>query len=120
MKNKHVWLIAFGLVLLHSLWASGQQVVETGAVPYLLRMERLQSGQDVCVLIQRDGQYHLERLNPYGISIFEGKSPSGALTSLENLLKKDELFRLQQSDIGVPLITGDLDRLFVSVLRLAR
>ncbi len=30
---------------------------------------------------------------------------------------KDRLLRLQQSDIDVPLITGDLDNLFVSVLR---
>ncbi len=109
--------LAFILVLLPALWASDQQAVGTTTVPYLLRMERLRSGQDVCVLVQRNGQYHLERLHPYGIRVFEGKLPNGALAALESLLMKDRLLRLQQSDIDVPLITGDLDNLFVSVLR---
>jgi hypothetical protein len=80
-------------------------------------MERLRSGEDVCVLVQRDGQYHLERLHPYGIRVFEGKLPDGALASLESLLLKDGLLRLKQSDLSEPLITGDLDNLFLSVLR---
>ena len=109
--------LAFILALLPSLRASDQQAVGTTAVMYLLRMERLRSDQDVCVVVQRDGQYHLERLHPYGIRVFEGKLPSGDLASLESLLMKDRLLRLQQSDIDVPLITGDLDNLFVSVLR---
>ena len=108
--------LAFILALSPALWASDQQAVWTTAVPYLLRMERLRSDQDVCVLVQRDGQYHLERLHPYGIRVFEGKLPNGALASLESLLMKDRLLRLQQSDIDIPLITGDLDNLFVSVL----
>ena len=108
--------LGFILVLLPALWASDQQAVGTTTVPYLLRMERLRSGQDVCVLVQRNGQYHLERLHPYGIRVFEGKLPNGALAALESLLMKDRLLRLQQSDIDVPLITGDLDNLFVSVL----
>ena len=108
--------LAFILALLPSLWASDQQAVGTTTVLYLLRMERLRSDQDVCVLVQRDGQYHLERLHPYGIRVFEGKLPNGALASLESLLMKDRLLRLQQSDIDIPLITGDLDNLFVSVL----
>lgn len=69
------------------------------------------------MLVRRDGQYHLERLHPYGIRVFEGELPNGALASLENLLTKDRLFQLQQSDIAVPHTTGDLDQLFVSVLR---
>jgi hypothetical protein len=108
---------AFILALLPVVWASDQQAVGTATVPYLLRMERLRSDQDVCVLVQRDGQYHLERLHPYGIRVFEGKLRNGALASLESLLMEDRLLRLQQSDIDVPLITGDLDNLFVSVLR---
>jgi hypothetical protein len=117
MKHKFIRSIACILALLPSLWASDQQAFGTGTVPYLLRMERLRADQDVCVLVQRNGQYHFERLHPYGIRVFEGMLSNGALTSLENFLTKDELFRLQQSDIGVPLVTGDLDKLFVSVLR---
>lgn len=109
--------LAFVLALLPALWASDPQAVGTATVPYLLRMEHLRSGQDVCVLVQRDGQYHLERLHPYGIRVFEGNLPHGAVASLESLLIKDRLLRLQQSDIDVPLITGDLDNLFVSVVR---
>ena len=87
-------------------------------VSYFLRMERLRSDHDVCVLVRRDGQYHLERLHPYGIRVFEGELPNGALGSLEALLTKDRLFQLQQSDIAVPHTTGDKDQFFVSVLRL--
>jgi hypothetical protein len=112
-----ICFLAFILALLPALWASDQQAAGATTVPYLLRMERLRSGQDVCVLVQRDGQYHLERLHPYGIRVFEAKLPDGALASLESLLMKERLLRLQQSEIGEPLITGDLDDLFVSVLR---
>jgi hypothetical protein len=80
-------------------------------------MERLRSGQDVCILVQHDGQYHLERMHPYGIRIFEGNLRAGALAALQSLLMKDRLLGLQQSDINVPLLTGDLDNLFLSVLR---
>src|SRR5258708_25482210 len=108
--------LAFILALSPALWASDQQAVWTTAVPYLLRMERLRSDQDVCVLVQSDGQYHLERLHPYGIRVFEGKLPNGALASLESLLMKDRLRGLQKRVIHIPLTTGDLDNLFVSVL----
>jgi hypothetical protein len=110
-------VIAFILAVLPTSWAGDQQAVTTITVPYLLRMERLRSDQDVCVLVRRDGQYHLERLHRYGIRVFEGELPNGALGSLENLLTKDRLFQLQQSDIVVPHTTGAMDQLFVSVLR---
>lgn len=80
-------------------------------------MERLQSDQDVCVLVRRDGQYHLERLHHYGVRIFEGTLPDRELASLEELLTKDGIFQLQQSDIAQPHSTGAPDKLFVSVLR---
>ncbi len=117
MRQRCICVIAFILAVLPTSWAGDQQAVAPVTVPYLLRMERLRSDQDVCVLVRRDGQYHLERLHPYGIRVFEGELPNGALGSLENLLTKDRLFQLQQSDIAVPHTTGDMDQLFVSVLR---
>ena len=80
-------------------------------------MERLRFDQDACVLLRRDGQYHFEHLYPDGIKILEGRLPARDLASLESLLTEDELFRLKQGDIRIPLVTGDLDQVFISVLR---
>jgi hypothetical protein len=113
LYSSFAFLLALSLVL----WASDQRAVGVTTVPFLLRMERLRSDQDVCVLVRSDGQYHLERLHPYGIGVFEGKLSDEVLASLESLLMKDGLLRLQQSDIDVPLITGNIDHLFVSILR---
>src|SRR5260370_8907332 len=117
MRRRCICVIAFILAVLPTSWGGDQEAVAAVTVPYWLRMERLRSDQDVCVLVRRDGQYYLERLHPYGIRVFEGELPNGALGSLENLLTKDRLFQLQQSDIAVPHTTGDMDQLFVSVLR---
>lgn len=118
-KNRRAFVLAqcLAVSLFSEALATAEEQAVTTPAPYLLRMERLRSDQDVCVLLRRDGQYHLERLHPYGIRVFEGKLPNRALASLENLLTRDELFRLEQSDIHVPLITGDLDQFFFSVLR---
>jgi hypothetical protein len=117
MKQRCICVLAFVFVVLPTPWASDQQAVTPATVPYLLRMERLLSDQDVCVLVRRDGQYHLERLNSSGIRVFEGMLPNAMLESLENLLTKDRLFQLQQSEIAAPLTTRDQDKVFVSVLR---
>jgi hypothetical protein len=116
----HIRSLAFILAVLPCACASDQRAVGTTSAPYLLRVERLVFDEDVCVLVQRDGQYHLERLQPHGIRVFEGregKLPNGALASLESLLIEDRLFRLRQSDIDVPLVADNMDRLFVSILR---
>ncbi len=110
-------VIAFIFAVLSTAWASDQQAATPAAVPYLLRMERLQSDQDLCVLVRDDGQYHVERLRTSGVRLFEGKLRDGALASLNDLLTKDELLHLQQSDIAASLTTQNRDQIFVSVLR---
>jgi hypothetical protein len=118
----HIRCLCVVLILatLPAARANDQQPVANTSGAYLLRVERLLFDQDVCVLVQRDGQYHIERLRPYGISVFEGKEGklrNGDLASLENLLTKDKLFQLRQNDIGEPLAANNMDRLFVSILR---
>jgi hypothetical protein len=117
MKQRCISVIAFIFVVLPTAWASDQQTVTPATVPYLLRMERLRSDQDVCVLVRRDGQYHLEQLNVASIRIFEGMLPNEELESLENLLTKERLSQLQQGDIAAQLGTAEQDKLFVSILR---
>jgi len=117
MKQRSLCVIALILAALATSWAGDQQGVTPVTVPYLLRMEQLQADKDVCVLVRRDGQYHLERLHPYGMGVSEGKLSNGELASLETLLTKDRLFQLQQSDLAGPNAAENLDKLFVSVLR---
>jgi hypothetical protein len=85
--------------------------------PYLLRMERIRSDDDVCVLVRSDGRYHLERSNWNKADIFEGTISDENLHRLEHWVGENELFDLQQDQIVAPLFTGLKDRLLLSVNR---
>lgn len=82
-----------------------------------MRMERLQIGQDSCVLVRGDGQYHLELLSAGKTAFLEGILSSDNLRDLVRILSQDRLFQLQQKDIHSPLLETGKDGLMLSVLR---
>src|SRR5256885_10367781 len=82
---------------------------QPGAIPYLLRLERLGSIRDVCVLVRSDGQYHLEILEPNHTRILEGALQPAALSELRPMSSSEKLAQLQQRDIRTPLVEADRD-----------
>ncbi len=89
------------------------------ASDYVVRIETFRPGEDVCVLLRGDGQYHLEKLKGEDARIFEGSIPASEIEAVEKLLNTDELRKLSQSDITTELIQTDRDELYLAVFRQA-
>jgi hypothetical protein len=85
--------------LLASVIASAQ--VEYSA--YLLRLEHTTSGARLCVLLKRNGFFHLESDNGDYTKVFEGLLGGERLGRIQSELKDKELQELSQSQIEEPL-----------------
>lgn len=84
---------------------------------YLLQLERLQNGHFACVLVQSDGQYHLELRLPEKTGFFEGTLPPDDLRGLVRILSDDKLLHLQQSDIHSIFSENGRDLLRLAIFR---
>ena len=84
---------------------------------YVVRIETYRPGEDVCVLLRGDGQYHLEKLKGEDARIFEGSIPVSEVEAVEKLVNTDELRKLSQSNITTELIQTDHDELYLAVFR---
>jgi hypothetical protein len=85
--------------LLGSVIASAQ--VEYSA--YLLRLEHTSSGARVCVLLKRNGSFHLESDNGDYTKVSEGVLGGERLGRIQRELEDKELQELSQSQIEEPL-----------------
>jgi hypothetical protein len=106
-------LFLFGI---SALTAFAQESAAPQSPSYLMRMERIRPGDDVCVLVRGDGQYHLEHQFREEIQIYEGTLTTDDLQGIERILDGDELFHLSQKNIAVPLIAM-ADELDLSIAR---
>lgn len=86
---------------------------------YVLRLRRVTDGADACVLLQRDGHYHFERVLPSKALIYEGSLSSGDQRQIQNLLGNDELRGLNQDEIPLHLAAPSRDELDLRVARSA-
>ena len=85
--------------------------------PYLARMEHQTRQEDVCMLVQKDGHYHLERVITGHPQVFEGTLESSALTELQPLLTANQLVDLKQSQIEPTLVRDDIDQVMLTISR---
>ena len=83
----------------------------------LIRMERIQPGEAICVLVSSDGNYRLEKLYRSKNELYVGTISSGALTELRNLISVAPLPNLSQRDVHTPLVTDTFDELDLAILR---
>jgi hypothetical protein len=115
-------LRVFALTTLLVLQAplSRTQTAEAGSYldhsSYLIRLERMQPTRDVCVLVQEDGQYHLERLLASKADIFEGLLTADQMQVLQGTVVSDQVRKLTQDKIKVPTRHSP-DDLLVSIAR---
>ena len=110
-------LSALSLSLLSSLVLAGFCRSEDTNSPYLARMEHQTREENVCMLVQKDGHYHLERTVMGRPRVFEGTLPSPALTELEPLLNASQLVELQQSQIASTPVKDDIDQVMITISR---
>src|ERR1700704_3680441 len=115
------WLILPSLLCSIALaFAQDAQESQPGPISYLLRLERLRSYRDVCVLLRNDGQYHLEILDRDHTRVLEGALSTAALSELRQMTSSEKLAQLQQRDIRTPLVESERDEFLLSILRLGR
>ncbi|HLX85101.1 MAG TPA: hypothetical protein VKR59_14465 [Terriglobales bacterium] len=108
-------LLVLSAGALFSQAASSSQTSKDAA--YLMRLERIRHGEDVCVLVRGDGQYHLEFQSFGSIKIFEGELDADGIRQAIRLVSTDQLFDLEQKQIAEPLLTADNDEVMLAVLR---
>lgn len=97
------------------LWAQAPPTRLEGEA--LVRMERVRRDEKVCVLVDRSGAYHLEKVYPAKSEVYAGSLPATGISELERLLRSDELRRLSQQQISTPPGSDSLDQVFVAIRR---
>jgi hypothetical protein len=80
-------------------------------------MERVQSGEGACVLVQEDGKYRLEKTSPAKVEIYTGFLDSVRVEQIKGLIASDQLRKIAQADINRPLVTDAFDALQLSIWR---
>jgi VWFA-related protein len=88
--------------------------------PYVLRLEHVTEGEDVCVLLQRDGHYHFERVLSEKAAVYEGTISSASLQEVQTAISNDELLNLTQGKISAHLVAPRRDELDVRVARVTQ
>lgn len=85
--------------------------------PFLLRLEQTTEDSKVCVLLHRNGEFHLEHTRSDETSVSEGKLPEADFLKLKQALDNDELQKISQPQIVPPLLYSMNDQLQVNVFR---
>ena len=118
MRRAHSVLLVLGLCVPRLAQAQAStHATETGASTYLLRLERANYLQSVCVLLRGNGQYHLERHSPQKIRIFEGSMHADELQNIVHIVSGDRLFNLEQKQIPDLMLKADNDQVILEIHR---
>jgi hypothetical protein len=86
----------------------------------MFRMAHTERPNSVCVLVQADGQYHLERQHRRNVQVFEGTLSDDRLARLKALLGDSSFRQLSQEAVSSSLLPTGLDELVISVPRQER
>ena len=81
---------------------------------YLVRLEHQTREENVCMLVQKDGHYHLERTAMGHPRVFEGTLESPALAELEAHLNAQQIVDLKQSQIDAAA-GEDMDQVMITI-----
>ncbi|HEX4425825.1 MAG TPA: hypothetical protein VH079_10525 [Terriglobales bacterium] len=105
--------------LFFCLYAGAQDNVaaQFANYPFLLRLEHTTGKSKVCVLLRRDGDFHLEHTQSDDTLVSEGQISQSELLKLKQTLDSDELQKLSQEKIVPPLLYSMNGQLQVNVFR---
>jgi hypothetical protein len=85
--------------------------------PYLLRVSRVVPHLDTCVLLRRDGGYHLERDHDDTTEVYEGELSPDELSRLQQWLDDEQLRKLTREQIMAPLVITSVENLQINIFR---
>jgi hypothetical protein len=111
------WTRSLQLVAWILFFGSSGALAQTGANQALLRMERVQRGEAVCVLVQDNGSYRLEKMFRAKTEIYTGTLDAPRTEQLGTLLANERLQKLSQEEIHQPLITDTIDNIQLAIWR---
>ena len=112
--------LAFLLVVfLSSTLLVGQNPMTPAAAnyPYLLHLETMNFDDQACVLLRRDGQFHLEHERGSRTKIFEGVLSQPKMQEVQTLINDPMLRQLTEKQIVAPTGAIMLDELHVDIFR---
>jgi hypothetical protein len=84
---------------------------------FIVRLQRIRSDRDVCAIVRRDGLFHLESETHNRVDASEGTLDDSELAELKDVLNNEDLAKLSQQKIAIPLLMTEKDELRVSILR---
>ncbi|MFZ0801924.1 MAG: hypothetical protein WAN70_07130 [Terriglobales bacterium] len=85
--------------------------------PYLLRLQHQTDSLNACVLLQQDGDYHLERTYGDATSVFEGSLSTIELSNVNHWLNDGRLRQLTKENITEGVVPSTMDLLQLNVFR---
>jgi len=110
--------IFVGLALLMLLVpALSQQTPSDTTANFIFRMARLEGSDASCVIVQNDGQFHLERTRRKSVEVFEGTLTPDDLATLHALLNDDHFVQLLPEAVSSSLLPTGLDEVALSIPR---
>jgi hypothetical protein len=98
-------------------WSCSLLAAEPRPGPALLRMERVRTGEAVCILVHGDGSYRLEKLFRAKTEMYTGQLEASQIDRLQSLLQEDQFRKLVQDDLHGPTFTDSIDKIDLSVWR---
>ena len=110
---------AFVASLLLSACSLAQGESSDSKYSYQLRLEQITEGENVCVLLRRDGHYHFERTLSDKALVYEGSISRASLKEIQAVVNNDALLRLTQSKIPLHLYSVSWDELDLRIARVA-
>jgi hypothetical protein len=108
-----------GFLVSGSLFAYSQteHPANTEISSYLMRIQRTTPRSAICVLLRRDGQFHLETTHDDRIKVIEGSLPGSELLKVQQMLDSDGLLRLSSEKLSSPRTTRPFEVLQISIFR---
>ncbi|MGH9513055.1 MAG: hypothetical protein ACRD2U_13065 [Terriglobales bacterium] len=85
--------------------------------PYLLHLQTMTFDDQACVLLRRDGRFHLEVEKGDHTKVFEGTLPGQKMGEVQQLINNAQLTELTQRQVAVPTGPIILDELHIDVFR---
>src|SRR5271169_6875192 len=107
----------FPSVVILVLWFCSPFAAHAQSTSGFLRMERVRRGEAVCVLVQGDGSYRLEKLFQAKTEMYTGTMDSARVEQLRTMLANKQLRKLSQEGIHNPLISDTIDRFQFDIWR---
>jgi hypothetical protein len=118
MRCAHTLLLIFGLLIAQRIHAqTSTPATQDEASASLLRLERASHLQSVCVLLNANGQYHLERHTTQKVRVFEGSITSNELRDIIRIVSDDQLYDLEQKQIPDLMMKADDEHLVLDIHR---